>query len=81
MVEQIKFAMCGCGHIAPRWLDVFKTNSDIKLVAIADPDPNAFEILKKYNFTDVRRFSFIKQAYEETKPDAVIISTPPQYHS
>ncbi|QEE16059.1 Gfo/Idh/MocA family protein [Promethearchaeum syntrophicum] len=81
MVNKVKFAMCGCGHIAPRWFDVFKTNNEIKLVAIADPDPNAFGKLKKYNFPDLKTFSTIEQAYEESKPDAVIISTPPQYHS
>lgn len=81
MKKTIKFALCGCGHISPRWFDVFKTNSDIKLVAIADPDPNAFDKLKNYNFPDLKKFSTIEQAYNETKPDAVVISTPPQYHS
>ena len=48
MANKVKFAMCGCGHIAPRWFDVFKTNNDITLVAIADPDSNAFDKLKNY---------------------------------
>jgi len=81
MVETIKFALCGCGHIAPRWLDVFETNSAIKLVAIADPNPKSFDRLKDFKDLDVKKFRTIEQAYEETKPDAVIISTPPQYHS
>lgn len=75
----IRFVLCGCGHVASRWLDVFKTNKEIELVAVADPDPKSFDKIK--DFHNIKKFSNVEQAYEETNPDAVIIATPPQYHS
>ena len=61
MTDKIKFTMCGCGHIAPRWLKVFQENSDIKFVAIADPDPDALEKLKNYNFPELKFFEYIER--------------------
>jgi predicted dehydrogenase len=81
MKKKITFALCGCGHIAPRWLKVFKSNPDISLIAIADPDKKAFDKVKEFSLPDVKFFSTIEEAYLEQKPDAVIIATPPQYHS
>jgi predicted dehydrogenase len=78
---KIKFAMCGCGHIAPRWFDVFEENHDIELVCIIDPDPNSFKKIDKYSFSNIPKFSIIEDAYKNINFEAVIILTPPQYHA
>lgn len=80
-MQKLKIAMIGCGHIAPRWLDVFQTNNNIELVAIADPDPNSFLKLADYSFDKIPTFSTIEQAYEKVEIDAIFILTPPQYHT
>ncbi|MCP4762219.1 MAG: Gfo/Idh/MocA family oxidoreductase [archaeon] len=81
MEKKITFALCGCGHIAPRWLDVFSENEEAELIAVADPDNQAFEKLDKYNFKDLIKYSTIEQALDEQKPDALVIATPPQLHA
>jgi predicted dehydrogenase len=81
MVSKLRCALCGCGHIAPRWLEVFQELPDIELCGIADPDPHAFEKLAKYKLDHIPQYSIIEQLYQELHPDAVVIATPPQYHS
>ncbi len=81
MKDSIRFALCGCGHIAPRWLDAIAKNNKAKLVAVADPDSENLKKLDQYSFPDVKRFSTIEQAWNSTDIDAVIIATPPQYHT
>lgn len=81
MSKPLKIALIGCGHIAPRWLEVFQSNPDINLVVVADPDPQAFDKLKEYNFPNLKTYSMIETAYAEQSVDAVVIATPPQSHS
>ena len=81
MPPKIRFAMVGCGHIAPRWLDVFAANPDTDLIAIADPNPKAFDVLKKYSFPHLHTYSTFEQVIENEKPNAIAILTPPQYHA
>ncbi|WP_457557359.1 Gfo/Idh/MocA family protein [Candidatus Harpocratesius sp.] len=81
MDNQINFALIGCGHIAPRWLDVFQANSEINLVAIVDPNPEAFKELEKYSFPNMTKYTYIEEAYKKEKIDAVVIATPPPYHA
>lgn len=77
----LKFALIGCGHIAPRWLDAFQNNPDVDLIAVADPDPKSFEKLSNYQFPNLKTYSTIEQAYNNHSIDAVVIATPPQYHT
>ncbi|MHA1729464.1 MAG: Gfo/Idh/MocA family protein [Promethearchaeota archaeon] len=81
MSKKITFAICGLGHVACRWLDVFVNNNDAELIAVADPDPSAFNKLQDYNFSGILTFNTIEQVYENCKPDATIVLTPPQYHA
>ena len=53
MTEKLKFALCGCGHIAPKWLKAISENPNIELVAIADPDQSTFKKIQEYSFPDV----------------------------
>lgn len=73
--------MCGCGHIAPRWLEVFSKNSDIELIAIADPNPDEFKKLNDFDLQNVKKYSNLDAVFANHKIDAVFILTPPQYHS
>lgn len=84
-MEKIKFGLIGCGHIAPRWLSLFVGSNDIELVAIADPDPNAFryEQMGEYlrSGMNPNYYPRIEDVYDYEDIDAVIIATPPQYHA
>ncbi|WP_457559307.1 Gfo/Idh/MocA family protein [Candidatus Harpocratesius sp.] len=78
---RIKFALIGCGHIAPRWLDALQNDPNVDLIAVADPNPQSFDKLSKYKFPNLKTYSTIEQTYNNHQIDAVVIATPPQYHA
>lgn len=77
----IKFALCGCGRVANKWLKAFDENPEAELIAIADPDPLAKKNIRNTKYEQIPFYSTIEQIYSDLKPDATIILTPPQYHS
>ena len=43
MNKKIRIAMIGCGHIAPRWLDVISNNTELELVKPYKTSISTFE--------------------------------------
>ena len=76
--EPCRFAVVGCGRISQAYFSVIHGRSDMELVAVADselePAQGAAEAWHARPFQDAA------EMISETRPEAVIICTPPDTH-
>lgn len=77
-MNKLKFALIGTGGIAQTYAQAFQQSANCKLVAAADINEESAQAFAEP--FGAKAFSDYKQLAENTKIDAVIVSTPPNTH-
>ena len=81
---KLRYALIGCGRIAPNHIAAVGNNTDkIDLIAVCDPIPENMErVLAPVEDTSgIARYTDYKQMLEELKPDLCAIATESGYHA
>ncbi len=74
----IKLGFVGVGNISRRHLNAARTRDDVQIVGVCDVvAERAKSVAEKFN---CKAYTSHTELYEEAKPDAVVISTPPFAH-
>lgn len=79
-MEEVKFAVVGCGHIGKRHVAVIDAEPEAKLVAICDVDQAKLEALEK-QYPGVAGYTNYEQLLAETDVQVVCICTPHGLHA
>ena len=79
MMDQVKFAVVGCGHIGKRHAEMISRNSEAKLAALADIRSKDELDIEKYNVPFFDSLEALLASDIET--DVVIIATPNGFHA
>ena len=78
--RRIRFALVGCGRIAPRHLQALERHSaDAELVAVCDVDPTALE--RTVARTGVAGFASLEALLAGVEADCIILATPSGLHA
>ena len=86
MCEQIRYALIGCGRIAPNHIGAYKNNQDdLALCAVCDPIPERMEeILSPLDERErklVRRYTDYREMLEKEKPQLCVVATESGKHA
>ncbi len=79
-MEEVKFAVVGCGHIGKRHVAVIDAEPEANLVAICDVDQAKLEALRK-QYPGVACYTNYEQMLAETGVQVVCICTPHGLHA
>lgn len=75
----LKVAIVGCGKIADSHAGEIQRINGAKIVAVCDSEPlMAMQLAHRFNVP--QKFVDVQRLLEETKPDVVHITTPPESH-
>ena len=77
-MKKLKFALIGTGGIAQTYAQAFQTSDCCKLIAVADINEDSAKAFAEP--FGAKSFSDYKTLAENSKIDAVIVSTPPNTH-
>jgi predicted dehydrogenase len=75
----IKIGIIGFGRMGITHYSIINTHPEVNIVAVADTSKVTLGILKKY-IDSVDVYGDYKELIDKSKPDAVIVSTPPSLH-
>jgi scyllo-inositol 2-dehydrogenase (NADP+) len=75
----IKIGMIGMGRMGITHYSIINSHPDVEIVSVADPSKITLDLLKKY-VKGLQVFKDYKEMIDKSKPDAVIICTPPNFH-
>src|SRR5271154_1614367 len=75
----LKVAIIGCGNIADSHASQIGRIKDCEIVGVCDREPLMAQQLQK-RFPIKQWFSSVPELLEQSKPDVVHITTPPQSH-
>src|SRR5215213_6727627 len=78
--ETISVGVIGCGHWGPNHVRVFSQLKECKVVAIADVSEQRRAAVRE-NYPHLATFSDYRDLLQDTKIDAVVVSTPTQTHN
>ncbi len=74
----IRFAVAGCGRIAPRHFESIAALEQAELVAVCDVDPKALE--RATSSLGVAGYRSLESMLVETRPDVCVLATPSGLH-
>src|SRR5262245_14724686 len=75
----IRTAIVGCGKVADRHVLQIRRIPHAEIVAVCDAEPlMARQLADRFNIA--RQFVHVKQMLDESRPDVVHITAPPQSH-
>jgi UDP-N-acetyl-2-amino-2-deoxyglucuronate dehydrogenase len=79
VVQQIKFAVIGCGHIGKRHASMIISNTSCELVALCDIRPK--ETLALTDYSDAQFFNSIDELLQsDLEIDIIAIASPNGFH-
>jgi predicted dehydrogenase len=77
----LRLAIVGCGRISELGhLPAIRRVPEVRLCAVADPDRSRRERLARLAFGDPPGFESVADMVTATRPDAVIVASPPELH-
>lgn len=76
-MDPLRLAVIGAGTIGKKHIRVIAAEPDAALVAIADPDPAAQDLVGD---TGARYFADVESMLGEMQPEGVIVATPTEHH-
>jgi predicted dehydrogenase len=76
-MAKLKLGIIGAGVIGKTHIKTALESPDFELVGVADPDPDALAHARKYG---INGYQSHQELLMETKPNAVIVSTPNRLH-
>ena len=78
-MNKIKIGIIGMGRMGITHYSIINSHPQVEIVSIADTSKMTLSIFKKY-IPHVQIFKDYKELIDESKPDAVIVCTPPNLH-
>ncbi len=77
--NKIKIGIIGFGRMGITHYSIINSHPNVEIVSVADTSKTILSILKKFN-KELNVYTDYKELIDESKPDAIIISTPPNLH-
>ncbi|GHU73507.1 1-carboxy-3-chloro-3,4-dihydroxycyclo hexa-1,5-diene dehydrogenase [Bacteroidia bacterium] len=78
-MNKIKLGIIGMGRMGITHYSIINSHPDVEIVSVADTSKMILDILKKY-VPDLQVFKDYKELIDTSKPDAIIVCTPPNLH-
>jgi predicted dehydrogenase len=78
-MSKIKLGIIGMGRMGITHYSIINTHSAVEIVSVADTSKMTLDILKKY-VPMIQIFKDYRELIEISKPDAIIVCTPPNLH-
>jgi predicted dehydrogenase len=75
---KIKLAIIGAGRMGITHYSIINSHPDVKIESVADPSGLILTLMTKY--LDVKTYKDYNDLFNETKPDAILVCTPPNLH-
>jgi len=76
--RKIRLGIIGAGRMGITHYSIINSHPDIEIESIADPSTLVLNIMKKY--LPVKIFKDYNELFESSKPDAILVCTPPNLH-
>jgi predicted dehydrogenase len=76
---KVKIGIVGFGRMGMTHYSIINTHPDVEIVSVADTSKVLLDVLKKY-IEGIKIYTDYKQLIDESKPDGIIICTPPHLH-
>jgi scyllo-inositol 2-dehydrogenase (NADP+) len=76
---KIKLGFIGLGRMGITHLSILNSNPDVNITSASDPSKVINILFKKY-FDNISLYSDHKELINKEKPDAIVVSTPPNLH-
>ena len=80
MIEKLKFAVVGCGHIGKRHIKVITNNENAELIAVCDIERNQLSGIEEF-LKDIDYFQDYEQMLKNSEADIICICTPHGLHA
>jgi predicted dehydrogenase len=77
-MEIIKIGIIGMGRMGITHYSIIQSHPQVNVVAVADPSALILTMMSKY--LSVKTFKDWNELFNEAKPDAILICTPPNLH-
>ena len=78
-MEKIKIGIIGAGRMGITHMSIINTNPSVSITSISDPSKVMNIFFKKY-FDSIKLYGNYNELIFNDKPDAIIVSTPPNLH-
>jgi predicted dehydrogenase len=78
-MDKIKIGIIGFGRMGMTHYSIINTHPDVEIVSVADTSNVLLDMLKKY-VEGIRVYSDYQELIDESKPDGIIVCTPPHLH-
>ncbi|GHT15826.1 hypothetical protein FACS189415_4230 [Bacteroidia bacterium] len=78
-MSKIKISIIGFGRMGMTHYSIINTHPDVEIVSVADTSKVLLDVLKKY-VAGIQVYSDYQQLIDESKPDGIIVCTPPHLH-
>jgi predicted dehydrogenase len=78
-MTKLKLGIIGMGRMGITHYSIINTHPEVTIVSVADTSKMILEIFKKY-VPSVQTFRDYRELIEVSKPDAIIVCTPPNLH-
>jgi predicted dehydrogenase len=78
-MNKIKLGIVGMGRMGITHYSIINTHPEVEIVAVADTSKILLNILGKY-VPDIQFFTDYKELINVSKPDGIIVCTPPHLH-
>jgi len=78
-MSKIKIGIIGFGRMGITHYSIINTHPDVEIVSVADTSKMLLDVLKKY-VENLKIYSDYQQLIDESKPDGIIVCTPPHLH-
>ena len=79
VTTMIKVGIIGAGRMGITHYSILNSHPEVKITSVADTSGMVLYMMKKY-LAGLTTFKDYKKLIEEDKPDALIVSTPPNLH-
>lgn len=79
MTKKIKLAIIGMGRMGITHYSIINSHPDVKVISVADTSSIVLGVMGKY-INELKTFKDFKELMDNSKPDAIIVCTPPNLH-
>lgn len=78
MINKIKLAVIGFGRMGLTHYSIINSRPDVEIESIVDTSPVVLTMMKKY--LPIKTYKDYDELFETSKPDAILVCTPPNLH-
>jgi predicted dehydrogenase len=74
----IKVGIIGAGRMGITHYSIINNHDEVTISSVADPAKLILSVMKKY--LPIKTYKNYHELYEDDRPDAVLVCTPPNFH-